>query len=218
MGGCYFQRSRPDDDRLWCGSSAGVPRAECFKGDVQRSRALRLGQAQRRPNFSKRRHGASHRSRRCHPAASDGSERIAMRICGFWCLKNGPETMKSNSVGRFRLVAARRGIEAGFPRAGSVTRESGQNGAPAETRTRDPRLRSPMFYPSELRAHRWRPHGNPRAVKCLRPWGAARPRRKWLPHWLMHSEAISRSRRCRRAWSLRPPRRPTSARVVCVCA
>src|SRR5580704_3505985 len=33
-----------------------------------------------------------------------------------------------------------------------------KNGAPGETRTPDPLVRSQMLYPTELRAHPWQPH------------------------------------------------------------
>jgi hypothetical protein len=78
---------------------------------------------------------------------SVGSEWIAMRIRGSQPLRNGPETAKSISVGRFRPVAVSRGIVAEFRGPVSDSANSGQIGAPGRGRTCDPRLRRPMLYP-----------------------------------------------------------------------
>jgi hypothetical protein len=101
---------RLSDDSLWCGPSPGVPCAERFNRDAKSSCALRLGQAKSRSNLPQRRCGASHRSRRCHWFAPTESEWIAMRMRGSRPLRNGPETAKSISVGRFRPVASRGGL------------------------------------------------------------------------------------------------------------
>ena len=61
-----LQRPRPLYDGLWCEPSSGIPSAECFDGDAKRSRALRLGQAEPRPNLTQDRGGLSHPSRRWH--------------------------------------------------------------------------------------------------------------------------------------------------------
>ena len=47
---------------------------------------------------------------------------------------------------------ARCGVTWRSRRGATMSERSESNGAPAATRTRDPRLRSPMFYPGELRA------------------------------------------------------------------
>ena len=46
-----LQRPRVADDGLWRGPSAGIPGAERFERDTKSRRALRLGQAESRPDF-----------------------------------------------------------------------------------------------------------------------------------------------------------------------
>ena len=53
-----LQRPRLADDSLRRGPSAGIPGAERFDGDTKSRRALRLGQAEPRPDLSQRRCGA----------------------------------------------------------------------------------------------------------------------------------------------------------------
>src|SRR4051812_4841086 len=84
---------------------------------------------------------------------STGSEWTAMRIRGSRLLRKWAETAESISVGRFRPVAVSGGIVAEFRGQIRDCANSLGNGAPAATRTRDPRLRRPVLYPTELRAH-----------------------------------------------------------------
>ena len=53
-----LQRPRLADDSLWRGPSAGIPGAERFDGDAKSRRALRLGQAEPRPDLPQGRSGA----------------------------------------------------------------------------------------------------------------------------------------------------------------
>ena len=59
---CLSFRDAKDLLAHWRGPSAGIPGAECFESDTKSRRALRLGQAEPRPDLPQRRYRASHRS------------------------------------------------------------------------------------------------------------------------------------------------------------
>ena len=63
--------------------SANVPGAERLNGDAKCRRALRLGQAELRPNLSQGRGGFSHRSRRRSVQESDSRPRKCPSGCGL---------------------------------------------------------------------------------------------------------------------------------------
>ena len=117
--------------------------AKRFNGDPESRRALRVGQAESRADLPQGRGVLGHRPRRCHWSGPTESERREMRIRDSRPLRNGAQTAKSISVGRFRPVAVSGGVVAGFRGPIRGYANSLGNGAPAATRTRDPRLRRP---------------------------------------------------------------------------
>ena len=140
------------NDSLRHRPSPSIPRSERFNGDAEGGGALRLGQAELRPNLPQGLGFLGHRSRRCHWCAvawkrMDGDEIGRSQTAECW-----REFAKSISVGRFRPVEVSGGTSARIDGPVRGCANSLGNGAPGRIRTFDPRLRRPVLYPTELRA------------------------------------------------------------------
>jgi hypothetical protein len=149
-----------EDRRGWC-PSARIPRTKCFNRDTKGRRAFRLRQVEPCPDLSQSRSALGHRSRRCHWPPRTGSEWTAMRIevpTASGSGLNPRKVFQSAGCDRSRLRA---GAPGRWTDVTGTYAECGENGAPAETRTRDPRLRRTVLYPTEL------PPRSRTRLKCL---------------------------------------------------